>query len=203
MDKHLVNFLNKRTSYMYRCLSEQTIRDVMELYTTVNLYSKHFDFDNLMPKFNKTLKTIFKHCDEERHLPLLAFCIYEFLRTPLTSYFYKQNSMFISNPEILYRLLRNKYTAACCHSDTIIQLVYRSIQEQVLAANNNNYFIDKIVVNCEIVETILQKLKKDFYTYLRKRMEPLKEELIMKAWSPKRIEKWLSAGFTIEEITEL
>jgi hypothetical protein len=37
------------------------------------------------------------------------------------------------------------------------------------------------------------------YDFLKRRMDILREELMMKAWHPSRIEKWLDAGMDLED----
>jgi hypothetical protein len=38
------------------------------------------------------------------------------------------------------------------------------------------------------------------YEFLRKRMDIIREELMMKAWHPTRIMKWVESGFDMEDI---
>jgi len=38
------------------------------------------------------------------------------------------------------------------------------------------------------------------YGFLRKRMDIIREELMMKAWHPSRVNKWIEAGMDMEDL---
>jgi hypothetical protein len=199
MNYHLLNFINKKTHCMYICLHEETICQINKLYYHALYHHKLSSFEDAIININKKITKLFKFCEDQRRIPLLAYCVYIFVKG---AYGFRENNIFVENPELIYKILRNKYTVGLCDNDNIFNLIMRAIGEQITIENNEIHYSSNVIINFEVITTTLQRLKKDYYRYLKNRIRPFKEELIKKAWSTKRIEKWLSAGFTIEEISE-
>lgn len=199
MDYHLLNFINKKTHCMYICLHEETICQINKLYYHALYHHKLPTFDQAIESVNKKLKYMFKFCEEQRRLPLLAFCVYQFVRG---AYGFREHNIFVETPSLIHKILRNIYSVSICNTDRILELIKRAIECQIDFENSEGFYSSKVTINMEVVQIVLDQLKKDYYKYLKNRMRPLKEELITKAWSTSRIEKWLDAGFTVEEISE-
>lgn len=76
-------------------------------------------------------------------------------------------------------------------NDRNIELVLEALRKET----NNTLFLQ--VVRTELVES-----KKTFLNAIKLHTGCYKEELVASAWHPQRLEKWLDAGYSIDEVAD-
>ena len=168
--------------YIRRCAREfaETLNNNYESLTPIH----HFRLNQLSRQFEEILE------DLEHSTYYILPSIVLFLKTiqeSLLDIKYLFDGPNNSLSRVFVRPALRKYMM----NDRAINLVLEALKKET----NNTLFLQ--VVRTELVES-----KKSFLNAIKLHTGCYKEDLMASAWHPQRLQKWLDAGYSIEEITE-